>query len=88
MIQPCRVHGIMNEYRFGMNGGTEVSTYNFSGSIYKDDSYNDINEQIRRNLSFGFTRNINDKLKYQASMSYVNMDSNLDYNANTSFSRF
>ena len=80
--------GIMNEYRFGMNGGTEVSTYNFSGSIYKDDSFNDINEQIRRNLSFGFTRNINDKLKYQASMSYVNMDSNLDYNANTSFSRF
>ncbi len=39
-------------------------------------------------FSFGFTRNINDKLKYQASMSYVNMDSNLDYNANTSFSRF
>jgi outer membrane receptor protein involved in Fe transport len=80
--------GLLNEYRLGMNGGTEVSTYNFSASLYKDDSFNDINEQIKRNLSFGFTRNINDKLRYQASMSYVNMDSNLDYNANTSLSRF
>jgi len=80
--------GVLNEYRLGMNGGTEVSTYNFSASLYKDDSFNDINEQIKRNLSFGFTRNINERLKYQASMSYVNMDSNLDYNANTSFSRF
>ena len=70
--------GLLNEYRLGMNGGTEISTYNFSASLYKDDSFNDINEQIKRNLSFGFTRNINDKLRYQASMSYVNMESTLD----------
>jgi len=80
--------GLLNEYRVGMNGGTEVSTYNFSASLYKDDSFNDINEQIKRSLSFGYTRNVSEKLKYQASMSFVNFDSNLDFNANTSFSRF
>jgi len=80
--------GLLNEYRIGMSGGTEVSTYNFSASLYKDDSYNDLNEQIKRSFTFGLTRNISDKLKYQASMSYVNMDSNLDFNANAGFSRF
>ena len=80
--------GLLQEYKIGFNGGDEKSTYNFSGSLYKDDSFNDLNEQVKRSLSFGYTRNISDRLKYQSSMSYVGFESNLDFNANTSFSRF
>lgn len=80
--------GLSNEYRFGISGGSNKTTYNFSGSLYNDDSFNDLNEQIKRSFSIGLTRSVNDKLNYQGSMSYVGYDSNLDYNANTSFSRF
>jgi outer membrane receptor protein involved in Fe transport len=80
--------GISQEFRVGLNGGSEKFSYNFGGSLYSDDSFNDINEQIRRSFTFGFTAKVNDKLKYQGSFSYVGFESNLDYNANTSFSRF
>ena len=80
--------GLSIEYKLGLNGGGDKVTYNFSGSLYADDSFNKLNEQIRRNLSFGLGAQITDKLKYQGSFSYVGFESNLDYNANTSFSRF
>lgn len=80
--------GWSQQFRAGVSGGSEKFTYNFAGSLYKDDSYNDINEQIRRNFTFGLTAQVTDKLKYQGSFSFVNFESNLDYNANTSFSRF
>ncbi|MDC6405147.1 MULTISPECIES: TonB-dependent receptor domain-containing protein [Maribacter] len=80
--------GWSQEYRVGLNGGSEKFSYNFGGSLYKDDSFNDINEQIRRTFTFGLTAKVTDKLKYQGSFSFVNFESNLDYNANTSFSRF
>ncbi len=81
-------NGISQEFRVGVNGGGENFTYNFGGSLYKDDSFNQLNEQVRRTFTFGFTANISDKLKYQSSFSYVGFESNLDFNANTSFSRF
>lgn len=84
IFEPC----LLQEYKIGFNGGAESSTYNFSASLYKDDSYNDLNEQIKRSLNFGYTKEISDRLNYQASMSYVGFESNLDFNANTSFSRF
>ncbi|KAA2219954.1 TonB-dependent receptor domain-containing protein [Maribacter flavus] len=80
--------GWSQEYRVGLNGGSEKFSYNFGGSLYKDDSFNDINEQIRRTFTFGLTAKVTDKLRYQGSFSFVNFESNLDYNANTSFSRF
>ncbi len=80
--------GWSQQYRVGLNGGSDKFSYNFGGSLYKDDSYNDINEQIRRTFTFGLTARVTDKLRYQGSFSYVNFESNLDYNANTSFSRF
>ena len=80
--------GIGQEYKVGFNGGSEKFTYNFSGSLYKDDSFNDINKQLKRSFSFGYGAELSEKLKYQGSLSYVNYESNLDYNANTSFSRF
>ncbi len=80
--------GMSQQYRVGLNGGSEKFSYNFAGSLYKDDSYNDINEQIKRSFTFGMTAKVTDKLKYQGSFSYVGFESNLDYNANTSFSRF
>lgn len=80
--------GLSQQYRVGLNGGSEKFSYNFGGSLYKDDSYNDINEQIRRSFTFGLTAKVTEKLRYQGSFSFVNFESNLDYNANTSFSRF
>ncbi|ALM07950.1 hypothetical protein SB49_09185 [Sediminicola sp. YIK13] len=80
--------GVSQQFRVGLNGGSEKFSYNFAGSLYKDDSYNDINEQIKRSFTFGMTAKVTDKLQYQGSFSYVGFESNLDYNANTSFSRF
>ncbi len=80
--------GLSQEYRIGFNGGSDKFTYNFGGSLYKDDGFNDLNEQVRRTFTLGFNANVTDKFKYQGSFSYVSFDSNLDYNANTSFSRF
>ncbi|MEE1961046.1 TonB-dependent receptor [Allomuricauda taeanensis] len=80
--------GLSQEFKVGISGGSEKFSYNFAGSLYTDDSFNDINEQIRRSFNFGFTAKVTEKLQYQGSFSYVNFESNLDYNANTSFSRF
>jgi outer membrane receptor protein involved in Fe transport len=80
--------GLSQEFRVGLSGGSEKFSYNFGGSLYTDDSFNDINNQIRRSFTFGLTAKVTDKLQYQGSFSYVGFESNLDYNANTSFSRF
>ena len=31
----------------------EKFTYNFGGSLYQDDSFNDINQQVKRSFTFG-----------------------------------
>lgn len=80
--------GVQEELKIGFNGGTEKFNYNFAGSLYGDDSFNDYNAQTRRSFSFGFGAQINDKLSYQGSISNVNFNFNTDFNANTSFSRF
>lgn len=80
--------GFSQEVKVGLSGGSEKFSYNFGGSLYQDDSFNDINEQIRRSFTFGFTAKVTERLRYQGSFSFVNFESNLDYNANTSFSRF
>ncbi|WP_373518547.1 TonB-dependent receptor domain-containing protein [Pricia sp.] len=79
--------GLSQEFRIGINGGSEKFTYNFGGSLYTDDSFNDLNKQTKRSFTIGLGAQVTDKLKYQASFSYVGFDSNLDFNANTSFSR-
>ena len=81
-------NGFSQEFRVGINGGDEKFSYNFGGSLYRDDSFNQLNEQVRRTFTLGFTANITDRFKYQGSFAYVNFDSNLDYNANVNFSRF
>ncbi|WP_318345224.1 TonB-dependent receptor domain-containing protein [Flagellimonas baculiformis] len=80
--------GLSQEYRIGISGGSEKFTYNFGGSLYVDDSFNDLNKQVKRSFTFGLGAQVTDKLKYQGSFSYVGFESNLDFNANTSFSRF
>lgn len=80
--------GLSIEHNFGINGGSEKFTYNFGGSLYQDDSFNDLNEQVKRSFTFGLGAQVSDNLKYQGSFSYVGFESNLDFNANTSFSRF
>lgn len=80
--------GLSIEHRIGLNGGNEKFTYNFGGSLYADDSFNYLNEQIKRSFTFGLGAQVSDRLRYQGSFSYVNFDSNLDYSANVSSSRF
>jgi outer membrane receptor protein involved in Fe transport len=80
--------GLSIEHRIGLNGGSDKFTYNFGGSLYQDDSFNDLNEQVKRSFTFGLGAQVSEKLKYQGSFSYTGFESNLDYNANTSFSRF
>lgn len=80
--------GISQEFKIGINGGDEKFTYNFGGSLYNDVSFNDLNKQSKRSFTFGLGAKVSEKLKYQGSFSYVGYQSNLDFNANTSFSRF
>ncbi len=80
--------GVLQEWKAGINGGTDKFSYNFVGSLYQDDGFNDLNEQLKRSFNFGLTSKISDRVQYQGSFSYTGFNYNLDYNANTSFSRF
>lgn len=80
--------GTLQNYRIGLNGGNDKFRYNFSGSLYYDDSFNNVNEQIRRNIRAGFTAKITDQLTYQGSMTFSSFEYTRDFNANTSFARF
>ncbi|WP_422090438.1 TonB-dependent receptor domain-containing protein [Tenacibaculum ovolyticum] len=81
-------NGTSQNYRVGLNGGTEKFRYNFSGSLYYDDSFNNVNEQIKRNIRAGFTAKITDKLTYQGSATFSSFEYTRDFNANTSFARY
>jgi len=80
--------GAVSELKAGLAGGTEKFSFNFVGSLYQDDGFNDLNEQYKRSFNFGFKSTLSKKLTYQGSFSYTGFSYNLDYNANTSFSRF
>lgn len=80
--------GLLTEVKAGMSGGTAKFSYNVIGSLYQDDGFNDLNEQQKRSFNFGLTSNLSHRITYQGSFSYTGFNYNLDYNANTSFSRF
>ncbi|CAA0149738.1 TonB-dependent receptor domain-containing protein [Tenacibaculum maritimum] len=80
--------GTLQNYRVGLNGGTEKFRYNVSGSMYYDDSFNNVNEQVKRNIRSGFTAKITDKLTYQGSATFSSFEYSRDFNANTSFARY
>jgi len=80
--------GLLSEFKAGISGGTDVFSYNFVGSLYQDDGFNDLNEQLKRSFNFGFNSRLGDRWNYSGSFAFTNFDYNLDYNANTSFSRF
>lgn len=80
--------GLMQQYRIGFGGGTRNFNYQFSGSIYEDDGFNDLNTQVRRNLRLSVFSQVNTRLSYSGSVAYSNLEFNRDYNANTSYARF
>ncbi|MFK8161730.1 MAG: TonB-dependent receptor plug domain-containing protein [Lewinella sp.] len=80
--------GLVQQYRVGVDGGSDRATYNFSGSFYDDDSFTDLNSQRRINARFGASAKLNDKLTYNGSAAFVSNFFTRDYNANTSFARF
>lgn len=80
--------GLVQQYRFGVDGGNDRITYNFSGSFYDDDGFNIVNTQRRVNGRFGTQAILNEKLTYSGSASFSSNYFTRDYNANTSFSRF
>lgn len=80
--------GFLQNYRIGLGGSEGNTSYSFSGNLYQDNSFNEINETIRRNFRTTFATNITDKLRYSNSVAFSNMEFTRAYNANTSFSRF
>lgn len=80
--------GISQQQKISINGGNEKVTYNFGGSLYADDGFNDVNKQSKKSISFGLNAQVSKKLTYQASFSYVGYENKMDYNANTSYGRF
>ncbi len=80
--------GFVQQYRLGFSGGSQKFNYSFSGNLYQDDGFNDINKQVRRNFRTTVASQVTDRLKYQASLAYSNLEFTRDYNANTSFARF
>lgn len=80
--------GLLQQYRMGFGGGTRNFNYQFSGSIYQDDSFNDLNTQVRRNLRLSIFSQVTTRLSYSASFAYSNLEFNRDYNANTAYARF
>ncbi|TXF90459.1 TonB-dependent receptor [Neolewinella aurantiaca] len=80
--------GLVQQYRLGVDGGSDKATYNFSGSFYDDDGFNDINSQRRINARFGASAKLNSKLEYNGSAAFSSNYFTRDYNANTSFARF
>jgi len=80
--------GFVQNYRLGFSGGTDAFNYSFSGSLYQDDGFNAVNEQIRRNFRTTVAARVSNRLRYSASLAYSNSEFTRDYNANTSYSRF
>jgi outer membrane cobalamin receptor len=80
--------GLLQNYRFGFGGGGAKTNYSFSANLHHDDSFNDLNETVRRNIRSTMSSQINDWLTYSTSFTYSNMEFNRDYNANTAFARF
>lgn len=80
--------GLMQSYRFGFNGGNKTTSYSFSGNVYQDDSFNDLNETVRRNFRTTVSTEVNRRLTYSFSLGFSNNEFTRDYNANTSYARF
>ncbi|MCG7501672.1 TonB-dependent receptor [Tenacibaculum sp. Mcav3-52] len=80
--------GVFQDYKIGLNGGTDKFRYNVAASMYHDDGFNNVNKQFRRTIRSGFTAKITDKLTYQGSAVFSTFNYTRDYNANSGFSRF
>jgi outer membrane receptor protein involved in Fe transport len=80
--------GMVQNYRLGFSGGNDAFSYSFSGSLYEDDGFNSVNEQVRRNFRTTLSARVSNRLRYSASLAYSNSEFTRDYNANTSFARF
>ncbi len=80
--------GLVQQYRLGVDGGNDRVTYNFSGSFYDDDGFNDINEQRRVSFRSGVSAQVAPSLEYSASAAFTSNYFTRDYNANTSFARY
>lgn len=81
--------GFSNEYRFGLSENRGGISYNFSGSLFNDDSFIDVISQAKKSLSFGVSSSSENKLQYRGSFSYVNFEGSQDYSSDyRTFSRY
>lgn len=78
---------LYQQYRIGVDGGSDRATYNFSGSFLNDDGVDDIDDNLRASFRLGTSAKISDNLEYSGSAAFVSNYFTRDYNANTSFSR-
>ena len=80
--------GTSQNYRFGVDGGNDRTTFNFSANLYDENGFNAVNENRRIGLRSTVQSKIGEKLTYTGSAAFTSNYFTRDYNANTSFARF
>jgi len=80
--------GTSQNYRLGVDGGNDKTTYNFSGNFYDENGFTSVNENRRASLRSTIKTQVHRTLTYTGSASFTSNYFTRDYNANTSFARF
>jgi TonB-dependent starch-binding outer membrane protein SusC len=80
--------GLIQSYRIGLDGGSDIATYSFSGNMYHDDGFRPNNDQTRYNLRGTVSAKVNERLRYTGSVGFTRTSFGRDYNANTSAATF
>ena len=81
-------NGTSQNYRFGVDGGNDKTTYNFSANLYDENGFNAVNENRRIGFRTTVQSEISNKLTYTGSAAFTSNYFTRDFNANTSFARF
>ncbi len=74
--------GWMQTYRMGVNGGNQAVTYNFSGSVTRDEGFRRGNADTRYGMRTGVSAKLNDQLDYSGSLGVSAQTFSRDLNAN------
>lgn len=80
--------GLMQSYRLSLSGGSDRTTYSFSGNVSQNDGFRPNNSEKRYNFRTTVSTKINDKFSYDGSFGFTSNDFLRDQNANSSFGYF
>ncbi|HTN20822.1 MAG TPA: TonB-dependent receptor [Pelobium sp.] len=80
--------GLSQSYRLGLSGGSDKTTYSFSGNIYQNDGFRPNNAQKRYNFRTNLSSKLNDIVAYSGSFGFSANQFGRDDNANSSAGSF